>query len=103
MNKKSLEYINPKNNENRCLIPITETLYVPAELSDIETVTVEIGTGYYVEQTTDKADKYFDRRIKFIKQQIEKLHKEINTKKHNIEQVIWVMQKKFGESLTQTK
>eukprot|EP01091_Cochliopodium_minus_P016333 TRINITY_DN6090_c0_g1_i1.p1 TRINITY_DN6090_c0_g1~~TRINITY_DN6090_c0_g1_i1.p1 ORF type:complete len:154 (+),score=47.99 TRINITY_DN6090_c0_g1_i1:14-475(+) len=101
MNKKSLLSITPENNDNKCLIPITETLYVPAQLTDIQTVTIEIGTGYFVEQTTDKADKYFDRRIKFVKSQIEKLSKEITTKKHNMEQIIWVIQKKYGEQLTQ--
>ena len=30
------------------LVPLTSSLYVPGRLTDVESVVVDIGTGYYV-------------------------------------------------------
>ena len=32
------------------LVPLTSSLYVPGKLSNVETVIVDVGTGYFVEK-----------------------------------------------------
>ena len=32
------------------LVPLTNSLYVPGELSDVESVIVDVGTGYFVDK-----------------------------------------------------
>jgi prefoldin alpha subunit len=46
------------NVEKTTLIPLTNSLYVPGRLSHIETVMVDIGTGYYAEKVFFVIDRY---------------------------------------------
>ncbi len=32
------------------LVPLTSSLYVPGKLTDVESVVVDVGTGYYVKK-----------------------------------------------------
>jgi prefoldin alpha subunit len=36
--------------DNTILVPLTNSLYVPGKLSDLENVIVDVGTGYYVKK-----------------------------------------------------
>jgi prefoldin alpha subunit len=47
---EALSDITPENKDKRIMVPLTSSLYVPGQLSNIETVLVEVGTGYYVEK-----------------------------------------------------
>src|SRR4051812_9390726 len=42
--------ITPENQDKRIMVPLTSSLYVPGQLSNIQTVLVEVGTGYFVEK-----------------------------------------------------
>lgn len=33
-------------------MPLTSSLYVPGKIEDVETVMVDVGTGYYVEKVS---------------------------------------------------
>lgn len=55
------------------LVPLTESMYVPGRLSDTEHVLVDIGTGYFVEKTIDSAKDYFNRRVAYVTEQMEKI------------------------------
>jgi hypothetical protein len=56
------------------MIPLTESLYVPAKLADNERVLLNIGTGYYVQVSTDAASDYCRRRTA----KLEGLLKDVN-------------------------
>lgn len=45
-------------------------MYIRASLSDPKKTLVDIGTCYYVEMTHEKAIDYFDRKTKFITNQV---------------------------------
>src|SRR5690349_1390250 len=47
---EALQDITPENKDKRIMVPLTSSLYVPGSLSNIETVLVEVGTGYFVEK-----------------------------------------------------
>lgn len=42
-----MHYPNPAGQP--LMMPLTESLYVPAKLADTEHVLVDVGTGYYVQ------------------------------------------------------
>jgi len=46
---QSIEYLSEKQQGQPVLLPLTESLYVSGTLDSVETVLLEIGTGYFVE------------------------------------------------------
>jgi hypothetical protein len=46
---QSIEYLSEQKQGQPVLLPLTESLYVSGTLESVETVLLEIGTGYFVE------------------------------------------------------
>lgn len=46
---QTVEHLMEQGEGTNVLLPLTESLYVPGKLKSVEKVTLEIGTGYYVE------------------------------------------------------
>ena len=72
------ELVSCKDKE--ILVPITSSLYVPGKSSDISNVMVEIGTNYFVETKIEKADKFCERKMGIIKENMEKIEEIVRTK-----------------------
>ncbi|CAL2037179.1 CBN-PFD-5 protein [Caenorhabditis brenneri] len=73
-NEKSisaLEDVKVATAGHTALIPLSESLYIRAELSDPSKHMVEIGTGYFVELDREKAKAIFDRKKAHITKQVE--------------------------------
>lgn len=47
-------------------------------LEDNENVLIDYGTGYFVERTMDQADGYCERKIKFLKDNLDKISNILN-------------------------
>eukprot|EP00051_Salpingoeca_urceolata_P004617 m.66369 g.66369 ORF g.66369 m.66369 type:complete len:156 (+) comp13747_c0_seq1:56-523(+) len=71
--RESLAALKPENEEREVMLPITTSMYAPARLCAQEKVIVDIGTGYYAEKSPEKAGEYFDRRISYLKDQLDSL------------------------------
>lgn len=72
------DLVNCKDKE--LLVPITSSLYIPGKCSDISSVMVEIGTNYFVETNIEKADKFCERKLTIIKENMDKIEEIIKTK-----------------------
>jgi prefoldin alpha subunit len=48
------------------MIPLTSSLYVPGIMEENEQVLVEVGAGYFIEKSSEKAKEYCDRKIKML-------------------------------------
>ena len=48
-------------------------MYVPGLLTQPEKVVVDIGTGYYVEKDSTAAQEYFNRKVKFVTENMERV------------------------------
>ena len=48
------------------MVPLTSSLYVPGVMEDNKRVLVEVGAGYFAEESTDKARDYCDRKMKLL-------------------------------------
>ncbi|EGD83580.1 hypothetical protein PTSG_04187 [Salpingoeca rosetta] len=68
---ESIKQVTPESAGKKSLVPLTESLYVYAELTDPSKILVDIGTGYYVEKSKEDAEAYFQRKVKFLTEQLQ--------------------------------
>jgi prefoldin alpha subunit len=54
---EALQDITPENKDKRIMVPLTSSMYIPGTLANIESVLVDVGTGYFVEKVTQHANK----------------------------------------------
>jgi prefoldin alpha subunit len=83
------EYINDLKTyqAKEILVPMTSSLYVPGKCSDVKKVTVEIGANFYVETTIEKAEKFCDRKLEFIKKNMDNIDELIKNKNEQMNAV----------------
>lgn len=75
----------PSNDGKQILVPLTSSLYVPANVHTTpDKVIVDIGTGYYVEKKSEDAIKFYTKKVGFLETNIGDLEKIINAKGQNI-------------------
>ena len=76
------------------LVPLTSSLYVPGTLADTQHVLVDVGTGFYVEKTTDDAQKFYNGKIEELGKNIKDLENIVNGKANNLRVVEEVLRQK---------
>lgn len=77
------------------LVPLTSSLYVPGKLADTEHVIVDVGTGFYVEKTTEDAKKFYDGKVEELGKNIKDLEGIVNGKANNLRMVEEVLRQKM--------
>lgn len=70
---ETLEKISPEMEGDTILVPLTGSMYVPGKLYDTNKLIIDIGTRYYVEKDNKAAKDYFQRKVKFVTEQMEKI------------------------------
>ncbi|XP_033098037.1 prefoldin subunit 5-like [Anneissia japonica] len=98
---ESLNKFKPENEGKDILVPLTSSLYVPGQLSDVKTVLIDIGTGYYVEKSVEKSKEYFKRKIDFMTKQMDKAQPAMAEKFKLKQAVMEVMNIKYQAQLAQ--
>lgn len=73
--KSVVNGVETVENDQVLLIPLTTSLYVPGKLRDREHVIVDVGTGYYVEKTTEDAKDFYSRKIDDLTGNLKELEK----------------------------
>jgi hypothetical protein len=48
------------------MVPLTQSMFVPGVLEDVERVVIDIGTGYFVEKTITDARDFLKRKVYMI-------------------------------------
>lgn len=91
----SLSCMTPASEGKDVLVPLTGSMYVPGVLSQPDRVVVDIGTGYYVEKDTSEAAEYFQRKVKFVTDNMDRVQAIGNEKAKIRELVMDVMQEKL--------
>ncbi|KAI0033587.1 Prefoldin alpha subunit [Vararia minispora EC-137] len=91
----SVKEVAPQNQGKTILVPLTNSLYVPGKLSDLENVIVDIGTGYYVKKTRAEAVKHYEGKIDYIRTNLETLQETIQKKQDNMSVVASILQSKL--------
>ena len=98
---ESMTKLNPESAGQEILVPLTGSMYVPGQMSDADTVVVDIGTGYYVEKKVGDAQEYFGRKVKFVTENMERVQA-IGSEKAKIRELVMdVMQEKLKAQFAQ--
>ncbi|GJJ73663.1 prefoldin alpha subunit [Entomortierella parvispora] len=92
---ESCKAVDDSNKDKTILVPLTSSLYVPGKLADVKKVIVDIGTGYYVEKTTEDAIKFYNTKVDFVKENLEKIQSTVAQKQGNLRSLVDVMQYKM--------
>ncbi|KAI0808277.1 Prefoldin-domain-containing protein [Fomes fomentarius] len=89
--------VKPENKDKTILVPLTNSLYVPGKLRDVDHVIVDVGTGYYVKKTRPQALKHYEAKVEFIRTNLEALQETISKKQENMNYLINVLQMKLQQ------
>jgi len=79
---ENMEYVDDlsKCENKEILVPLTSSVYLPGKCSNVKTVTVDVGATYFIEMTLEKAKNFFDRKIRMLKDNMDKIDKTLKTK-----------------------
>jgi prefoldin subunit 5 len=59
--------------------------------------TVEIGTGFFVEKSTESAREFVNRKMEYVKTQMTQISAKLDEDLRNLEQVSLVIRQKGGQ------
>ena len=79
------------------LVPMTSSLYVPGETTTLDTVLVDVGTGYFIEKSVEEAKAFLDRKMGLIESQAQNVQSAAQFKRQNLQQTVEVMNRKVME------
>ncbi|KAL9088085.1 MAG: hypothetical protein Q9159_003283 [Coniocarpon cinnabarinum] len=77
------------------LVPLTTSLYVPGTLASREKVLVDIGTGFFVEKTTEDAKAFYTDKTKELGQNLKELEGILQGKSNNLRVVEEILRQKM--------
>lgn len=75
-------------------MPLTSSVYVDAELIGCDRVLIDIGTGYFIEQEAESAKKYYERKVEYVQEQLNKLAPTIQEKRSMVQVLTQLAQQK---------
>ncbi|BFZ22201.1 hypothetical protein BsWGS_25240 [Bradybaena similaris] len=81
------------------LVPLTASMYVPGQLSEDNDLLIDIGTGYYVSMSKEKAQDFFKRKTEYLTKNIEKVQPILQEKYRSKQVINEVMQAKIQAQL----
>ena len=79
------------------MVPLTSSLYVPGRMEDNQNVLVEVGAGYFIEESTPKARAYCERKMKLINKNAQKASEVIQIKRLQMQKVNTEYQKRLDQ------
>ncbi|KAK1943940.1 Prefoldin subunit 5 [Phytophthora citrophthora] len=96
--KEALKSMAASDLNKEVLVPLTASMFVPGKLASKEEVLVDVGTGYFVEQSVEKAEQFMDRKVEFLQSNTDQLKTVIEGKRNMLEAVLMIMQQKMQEA-----
>ena len=85
------------------LVPLTNSLYIPGQLTSNDNFMVDLGTGYFADRNATQTIDYCDQTLKVIKANAEKMANEINKKQEMRDKVNIQFQKKYQQHMKEEK
>ncbi|KAL6778547.1 PFD5 [Auxenochlorella protothecoides x Auxenochlorella symbiontica] len=93
---QSVEYLQGQQKGQPLLLPLTESLYVSGTLESVESVLLEIGTGYFVERDLEGGIDYCRRKVLLVRDKTEQLSQLIKSRQTALAQVNALLEQKVG-------
>merc|ERR1719231_2119555 len=91
---KCVEQLAKSKEGDEILVPLTSSLYIPGKLTNLKSVLVEVGTGYYCTKSIPAGKKYCDDKVSMINEQVSAMNKSLKEKQNQLQQVEAVMQQR---------
>jgi len=79
--KLVLNYLKERSQGKEIMVPLTSSLYVPGRMDDSSKVLLEVGAGYFVEESIAKARDYCERKAKALQENGTKVGEIVQVKK----------------------
>mmetsp|Transcript_7258 Transcript_7258/g.9195 ORF Transcript_7258/g.9195 Transcript_7258/m.9195 type:complete len:157 (+) Transcript_7258:226-696(+) len=95
--KKSVENMKNAKKDNKIMIPLTSSIYVPGRLAETEKVTIEVGTGFFVKRPLNDAVGFIERKLKFLDRNIDAIEAQVMNKRQNLESVVALLNYKVQQ------
>ncbi|KAI0801885.1 Prefoldin-domain-containing protein [Irpex lacteus] len=84
---ENVQEIKPENKDKSILVPLTNSLYIPGKLSDVDNVIVDVGTGYYVKKTRKQAQDHYSSKLSFLQTNLDSLAETLTKKQDAVNMV----------------
>merc|ERR550514_412335 len=91
--KESLGKLESTPEGTSMLVPITSSLYVPGETAKLDTILVDVGTGYFIEKSIPEAQAFLNRKMALIESQASNVQTAAQYKQQNLQGTVDVMNK----------
>ncbi|GMH84299.1 hypothetical protein TL16_g09881 [Triparma laevis f. inornata] len=72
--QSTLSTLTPSTLSKPVMVPLTQSLYVPATILDPSKVMVELGTGFYCEKSPMEAGKFMERKVALVGKNADNLY-----------------------------
>jgi len=95
--KEALSRLSQTPEGTPMLVPITSSLYVPGETAQLDTIIVDVGTGYFIEKPVAQAEAFLGRKMALIEAQAQNVQSAAQFKNQNLQQTVDVMNRKIME------
>ncbi|KAG5980029.1 hypothetical protein E4U55_004462 [Claviceps digitariae] len=82
-------------SSNSVLVPLTNSLYVKGEISNGETVLVDVGTGFLIEKKLKAAKDFYDDKTTGLGNNLKELEAIVQRKQANVRAVEEVLRQKI--------
>jgi prefoldin alpha subunit len=86
--------VQSKSASTPLLIPLTTSLYVPGTLASNTTVLVDVGTGFFVEKSTDDAVKFYEGKVEELGKNLSDIEGVVGGKSQTLKGVEDVLRQK---------
>ena len=93
--KEALERLASTPEGTPMLVPITSSLYVPGETTTVDSVIVDVGTGYFIEKSVEEAQAFLTRKMALIESQAQNVQSAAQFKQQNLSGTVDVMNQKI--------
>uniref|UniRef100_A0A7S3BER8 Prefoldin subunit 5 n=1 Tax=Haptolina ericina TaxID=156174 RepID=A0A7S3BER8_9EUKA len=94
ISKASLEKVTKTPEGTPMLVPVTGSMYVRGETAQMQTLLVDVGTGYLIEKSPDEAQNFLSRKIQLIDDQAGNVQKTASIKQSQLQDTVNVMNQK---------
>ncbi|KAK9907732.1 hypothetical protein WJX75_008850 [Coccomyxa subellipsoidea] len=84
---RAVEALSEQKEGQPLLLPLTSSLYVAGTLASTDSVLIDIGTGYYMEKSTEEGADYCKRKVMYLKEQLDKIGAAIKEKQRILAEV----------------
>jgi prefoldin alpha subunit len=64
--KLVINYLKERSQGKEIMVPLTSSLYVPGIMEENDKVLLEVGAGYFIEESAKKAKEYCERKGKLL-------------------------------------